>query len=152
MDILELLKKDHEQALLLFDELDTAMERTGKKQGRQENIFTLLKQELELHMLAEEEVFYSSLDEDSDTRPMIQDAVDEHRRVKLLLTELGSAPRGKEWTEPLKELRRVMEQHIEEEEDDIFARAEELLGSEQRRVMGNRAAEIKEEHLAALSR
>lgn len=152
MDVLELLKKDHEQALLLFDELDYVVEKGSKRQGKGEHIFKRLRQELELHMLGEEDVLYSSLDEDRDTRPMIRDASDEHRRIKLLLTEIGNIPKGRAWGERFKDLRKTVEHHIEEEEDDIFERAEELLSGEQRRVMGNRIAEIKEEHLAALSR
>ncbi|MEW5746663.1 MAG: hemerythrin domain-containing protein [Nitrospirota bacterium] len=152
MDILALLKKDHESALMLFDELDQIMERGTKKQGRQEHVFNQLRQELEMHMLGEEDVFYPLLSEDEDTRPMIQDALEEHRRVKLLLTDIGRIPRGERWNDRLKDLRKSVEQHIEEEEDDIFERAEDLLGSDQRGIMGNRVMEIKEEHMAASSR
>lgn len=152
MDILELLKQDHENVLLLFDELDQATEKSGKKQNRQDQVFGQLRQLLDVHMAGEEEVFYPVLSEDEDIRTMILEAIEEHRVVKMVLAEMDAMPKDEHWIAKLRVLRDNVEHHIEEEEDDIFENADGILSSDQRSSMGNRMAEIKEEHLTAMSK
>lgn len=152
MDILALLKKDHENALLLFDELDEAAEKSTKKQSKQDHVFSQLRNELELHMLGEEEVFYPVLNEDADISPMIMEGIEEHRVIRMILAEMVNMPKDEKWTAKLRVLRENVEHHIEEEEDDVFENAEGILDKEQRNEMGNRMAEVKERHMAAMAR
>ncbi len=152
MDILALLKKDHENTLLLFDELDQLPQKGAKRQKKQDQLFDQLRSELEVHMMGEETVFYPPLSEDEDIRQMVLESIEEHRVIKMIFAEMGAMPGDEHWDAKFRVLRENVERHIEEEEDDIFDNAEEILGSDQRNVMGNRMAEIKEEHLAAISR
>ncbi|HEX8948579.1 MAG TPA: hemerythrin domain-containing protein [Dissulfurispiraceae bacterium] len=152
MDILAFLKKDHENALLLFDELDEAAEKSGKKQSKQDQVFNQLRNELEIHMLGEEEVFYPVLNEDADISPMIMEGIEEHRVIKMILAEMVNMPKDEKWTAKLRVLRENVEHHIEEEEDDVFENAEGILDKEQRNEIGNRMAEVKERHMATMAR
>ncbi|MBZ0155824.1 MAG: hemerythrin domain-containing protein [Alphaproteobacteria bacterium] len=152
MDILELLKKDHENMLLLFDELDRTGERARMRTVRQNKLFEQLRQELELHMLGEEEVFYAALGGDEIIRPIVRDALEEHRNARRLLAELITTQEDEKWFSTISALRDTVERHIEEEEDDLFENAEGILDGEQRNAMGNRIVEIKDRHLANMSR
>lgn len=152
MDILEILKRDHEHALLLLDELDQIKDKGGKKHYRHDRLFNQLRQELELHMMGEEEVFYPVLSGNEHLHPIVLEAVEEHRLIRLLLTEIGRLPKGEQWAAKISVLREEVEHHIEDEEDDIFDNAEDLIESEQRSIMANRIMEIKEQHMAAIVR
>ncbi len=151
MDIFELLKKDHESVLSLFDELEQMEQKESrKKSSRQDKVFNQLKQEIEAHTQGEEELLYPQLQEDEDLHPMILEAVEEHHVAKMLLGELGGMPeKNEQWSAKLTVLRENIEHHIDMEEGELFVGAQEIMESKQRKELGDRMAEFKEEHMAA---
>ncbi|MFO0754539.1 MAG: hemerythrin domain-containing protein [Thermodesulfovibrionales bacterium] len=142
MDILEFLRQDHEAVLSLFDKLNQMKGKTSKD-GDKDRVFEKLKEALELHTAGEEEFFYPPFREDEDLRPMALKAIEEHHVAKLLLTELSGMQKDEYWDAKLSVLKESVEQHIEEEEEDIFANAQEMFGTEQRNEMGKKVAEMK---------
>src|ERR1041384_2074628 len=84
MNPFNLLKSDHEKVAGILTSIEETTERAAK--GRDE-LFTRLKQELDLHAKIEEEIFYPALEDSDETRDITLEAYEEHRLVKQLLAE-----------------------------------------------------------------
>lgn len=131
MDAFELLKADHKKVAKLFDELEAA---TGKaKLG----VFNQIKNELELHTHVEEKFLYPALEKPEETHDLTLEAYEEHNVVKTLLQELsGAKSADDEWQAKAKVLRENVEHHVEEEEGELFDKADKALSDEQIEQLG----------------
>lgn len=133
MDAFELLKADHKKVAELFDQLDAA---SGKAKL---NVFQQIKSELELHANIEETIFYPALEEPDETHDLILEAYEEHEMVKTLLAELdGAESADDQWQAKAKVLRENVEHHVDEEENELFDKAEDALSDEQIESLGER--------------
>ena len=141
MDVFELLKKDHEKVSGIFDQLE------GERDAaRCEQLFTQLKQELDLHAQLEETLLYPELKQAAPTREITLEAYAEHQEVKDLLNELQSIPAGdEEWRETLVELRENVEHHVHEEEGEMFTQARQVLSRQQIDALGERISAAKQQ-------
>ncbi|HEY9404364.1 MAG TPA: hemerythrin domain-containing protein [Pyrinomonadaceae bacterium] len=134
MDAITLLKTDHEKVSGIFEKLE---ETTESAEKTREELFTKLKQELDLHAHIEETIFYPVLKKSDETRDITMEGIQEHHVVKVLLRELDAMTVGSEtWTAKLKVLKENVEHHVEEEEDDMFKSAREVLSTEQLEELG----------------
>src|SRR5438105_14760614 len=93
MDAFELLKKDHEKVSGIFEKLEPTTERGVKTR---EELFTQLKNELDVHARIEETIFYPALRDSNETHDIILDGYEEHKIVKTLVTELDKLPKDAE--------------------------------------------------------
>ena len=133
MDPFELLKADHRKVEQLFTQLESA---SGK---RKLEVFGQIKTELELHTHIEEKVFYPALEEPEETHDLTLEAYEEHAVVKDLLKQLGRARTADdEWKAQAKVLQENVEHHVEEEENELFPKAESALDEEELEELGNR--------------
>ena len=133
MDAFELLKADHRKVAELFDQLDTA---GGKAKL---NVFNQIKNELELHTHIEEKIFYPALEKPAETHDLTLEAYEEHKMVKSLLAELsGAKTLNDEWDAKAKVLRESVEHHVDEEENELFDKADDALSDEQIESLGER--------------
>lgn len=149
MDVFELLKKDHEKVSGIFEKLDATTERGVKTR---EELFTQLKQELDVHTRIEEEIFYPVLKEAKETEDLTLEAYEEHNVVKQLLSELDALPKDDEtWGAKLTVLKENVEHHVEEEEGELFDGAKEVLSQEQIEELGARMEASKQEQKKALA-
>jgi iron-sulfur cluster repair protein YtfE (RIC family) len=147
MDAFALLKADHEKVAGILETIDETTERAVK--GREE-LFTRLKEELDLHARIEEEIFYPALEEEDETREITLEAYEEHRLVKQLLMELEAEPKDtEEWTAKFTVLKENIEHHVEEEEDEMFKKARTVLSKDQAKLLGERLQQAKQEEKAA---
>jgi iron-sulfur cluster repair protein YtfE (RIC family) len=145
MDLYQLLKQDHQKAKRLFEQLSDTSDRAVKSRER---LFAQLNQELELHTEVEEQHFYPALREQEETKDLIEEALEEHNEVNELLQELDGPDKDDEsWVEQLSELQENVEHHVEEEETQLFPRAQKVLKKEQADEI---AAAIEKEKEAAL--
>ncbi|MDX6499192.1 MAG: hypothetical protein QOG23_2452 [Blastocatellia bacterium] len=133
MDPFELLKKDHQTVSELFERIEAA---SGKaKLG----IFQQIKDELELHTHIEEAIFYPALENANETRDLTLEAYEEHKVVKDLLGELDSASAvTDEWEAKLTVLKENVEHHVDEEENDLFDKANDVLTGDEAEILGDR--------------
>jgi hemerythrin-like domain-containing protein len=126
MDAFQLLKEDHMKVEQLFSELESA---TGKAKL---DVFKQIKTELELHTHIEEKIFYPALEEPEETHDLALEAYEEHAVVKTLLKELGRARTANdEWEAQAKVLQENVEHHVEEEENELFKKADSALSEEE---------------------
>lgn len=131
MDPFELLKTDHRKVEQLFSQLESA---SGK---RKLQVFEQIKTELELHTHIEEKIFYPALEEPEETHDLALEAYEEHAVVKNLLKELGRAKTADdEWEAQAKVLKENVEHHVEEEENELFTKAESALDEEELEALG----------------
>jgi len=139
MDAFNLLKADHRKVAALFDELESA---NGKAKLQ---VFEQIKTELELHTHIEEKIFYPALEKPRDTHDLTLEAYEEHDVVKKLLQQLSKARTANdEWEAQAKVLRENVEHHVEEEENELFPKAESALGEERIEALGEEMAAEKE--------
>jgi len=145
MDAFEMLKNDHAKVSSIFDRLEPATDATTRQQ-----LFTQLKQELDIHAHIEETVLYPALKQAAETRDITEEAYEEHQEVKDLLAELqATPPDSEEWGDMILELRENVEHHVEEEEGEMFKKAREVLSEQQINEIGARMAAEKQQQQKA---
>jgi len=136
MDAITLLKHDHDEVEAIFKKLEPTTERAVKTR---EELFTKLKQELDVHAHIEEKIFYPVLKQEAETRAITLEGYEEHHVIKMLLGELEAMSVGSEqWAAKLKVLQENVEHHVEEEEQDMFKNAREVLDKKQLNELGAR--------------
>ena len=139
MDAFNLLKADHRKVEKLFSQLESA---SGQAKMR---VFEQIKTELELHTHIEEKIFYPALEKPKQTHDLTLEAYEEHDVVKKLLRELSRAKTpNEEWEAKAKVLQENVEHHVEEEENELFEKAEAALSEEQIEALGEQMETEKE--------
>ena len=136
MNAFQLLKEDHKKVSGIFQQLEPTTERALKTR---EELFTKLKQELDIHAQIEESIFYPAIKDAHETREITLEGFEEHHVVKMLLKELEAMPVDtEEWTAKLKVLQENVEHHVEEEEEEMFQKARQVLSEEEINELGAR--------------
>jgi len=139
MDAFNLLKADHRKVEELFSQLESA---SGQAKMR---VFEQIKMELELHTHIEEKIFYPALEKPKQTHDLTLEAYEEHDVVKKLLGEMSKAKSAtEEWQAQAKVLQENVEHHVEEEENELFEKAEAALSEEQIEALGEQMEAEKE--------
>jgi hemerythrin-like domain-containing protein len=125
MNAFELLKSDHDKVGSILEKLEETTERAVKTR---ETLFAKLKEDLDLHTEIEETVFYPALRDKEKTQDITLKAYETHKVIKTLLNELAPLPVDtQEWTAKLKVLKETVEQHVDEEESEMFKSARQVL-------------------------
>ena len=146
MDILNLIEADHQKIAELFQKLQKTK---GAAQNRQQ-LFTKIKEEFTLHAQAEELVFYPALQATDEAQDMVLNAQADHQLIAELFEEIASdADQDTDWDEKLNELQENVEGHVEEEEDELFDMARQLLSTEQARKLAEEWQRVKQEQQMA---
>jgi hemerythrin-like domain-containing protein len=141
MNAIEILMQDHKEAADLMDQLETA----DKGDRSAKNIFLQLKEALTLHTQIEERIFYPELKNHEETRDMIPEAFEEHQEVKDMLEEMTRLNAGDdEFMDKFTELRDSVEHHVEEEESEMFPKAEQALGQSRLQEIGRQIQQMKQ--------
>lgn len=143
MNATELLKQDHREVDSLIAELEGA---SGDTAGSYTATFTKLKTALTLHADAEEHIFYPAMEQFEETEDLTEEAYAEHDEVKQLLEDMtGLNPGDEDFQTLLAQLKDSVQHHVEEEESEMFPKAEELLGDETLETMGDEIEAFKGE-------
>lgn len=155
MNAIDLLKADHQTVKEILSQLQDSTDRAVK--GRTQ-LLQKLEMEVTVHTKLEEELLYPAFKTagKKDDAEMYYEAKEEHRAVdSLVLPDLKvTDPSAPEFAGRVKVLKELLEHHIEEEESELFPRAEKLLSKSQLAEMGEqmtaRKAELKKEIAAIL--
>jgi len=141
MDVFELLTNDHRKVSAIFEQLEQTSDVTTRQ-----TLFAQVKQELDLHAYVEETLFYPKLKEAAETREITLEAYEEHQEVKDLLTEMqGLSPGDDEWSDLLQELKESVEHHVDEEENEMFPQAREVLSASEIDQLGTQIEAAKQQ-------
>jgi iron-sulfur cluster repair protein YtfE (RIC family) len=145
MDAIALLKEDHEKVAELFDEFEEVEESEGDKDEKV-RLFEQIKEELETHTRIEETIFYPACEKFEELKDMVKESLQEHKKVKMLLSELSSMNDNSEvFGTKVKELQDNVEHHVEEEEDDLFPKVLDEMSQDQIDLLGARMEAAKKE-------
>jgi hemerythrin-like domain-containing protein len=142
MDAITMLKADHKEVKGLFREFEAAGERAHQKKQR---LGDEICHELGVHAALEEQIFYPAAKEKgpSELGDVVDESLEEHHVMKLLIGELRSLQSTDEAYEPkMTVLMENTEHHIEEEEKEFFPQAQKALGKELD-TLGERMAALK---------
>jgi len=128
--IFDILKKEHDKTKELFKQTESKREDHG-------NVFSQIGTELTIHMDGEERLLYPVLKEKEPTRDKTLEGWEEHTYIKIVLNDLVGMPREDErWQAKLTVLREMVEHHIEDEEENLFKIAQNVISKEQADQIG----------------
>jgi hypothetical protein len=115
-----ILKKDHDTVKTLFDDFEKAEKRTEK-----EKIIDKAVQELKLHAILEEEIFYPTVRGHVGSK-LMNEADEEHHVAKVLIAELDNGAGGDHRDAKFTVLAESVRHHIREEENEMLPKAKGL--------------------------
>jgi hemerythrin superfamily protein len=140
VNALKLMKDDHDQLKQLFEQ---ALGNTNPE--ARAGLLHQIRAELMAHERMEEEVFYPALRAAGEqAKELVLEGYEEHHVIDVILDELLEVPEdADQWQAKLKVLRENLDHHIEEEEGQMFPRAEKVLGAGTLEELGRRMHEMK---------
>jgi hemerythrin superfamily protein len=120
MNALDLLIADHNRVRGLFSRFETAKD--AEDTTAMVELAGTIFDELTVHTTIEEEIFYPEVhDATDDIAETVDEGIQEHHVVKVLMEELGQLEGGSdEWIAKMAVLIENVEHHAEEEEKEMF--------------------------------
>jgi hemerythrin-like domain-containing protein len=145
VDAIAMLKADHQRVKDLFAQYE-GTSNADAKGALADEVFV----ELETHAQLEENIFYPSMNEETEEGPeLVKESLQEHATVKQLIAELRQmGPQNNGFDAKFHELMHNVEHHVAEEEAEMFPLAEEEL-AEDLDEMSAEMQELKKEILAS---
>ena len=143
MNALNLLKKDHASVRTLFGRF----ERTGKTDLEKRNdLLAQIRREIQIHSRSEEEIFYPALKAlNGEGRQLVSQALNDHKDINDLLTQISRLKlTAKNFDDRFEALFEIVDQHVEEEEGEIFRFAEENCSEQELEDLGRQIQERKQ--------
>lgn len=133
--IYDILIKEHNMVSDLFQQVlrDSSRETLLK-----------IKAALDPHMAGEEKLFYSELEKKEELSELVSHAVEEHDEARSIMSELESMKEGdKNWTSKIKELKESIDHHVEEEEGEVFKKAQKVISQKKAEEIAQQYLEFK---------
>ncbi|HXF32982.1 MAG TPA: hemerythrin domain-containing protein [Candidatus Acidoferrales bacterium] len=143
-DALTLLVADHRKVEDLFRSAQSSFTPADL-----DRITISLARELTVHAKIEEEMFYPAVRERSRGNARDQSLIEcsyvEHAEVRELVAQMQAA--DGERSTILRQLQDAVEEHNEEEENDLFPEVRRLFDADELALLGSRMAQMKEDML-----
>ena len=118
--VIQMLKDDHNTVKRLFENYQEA------DSSQRPEIAQTIMHELEIHAALEERLIYPAIREHIDADELMNEAIEEHHVMHVLLTELKKLrAQDERFKAKFKVLGELVNAHIEEEEGKILPQAEE---------------------------
>jgi hemerythrin superfamily protein len=129
MDLLSFLKREHAHVSTLLEKIADTSEGAVKTR---EKLFDQCKTELTIHAQIEEKHLYPRLKKERELKDLEKHAEQEHGEVKKMLTAIAKLPvDSDEFISKIEELTSAVQDHVQEEEEEMLPKAEDLLGKEE---------------------
>lgn len=146
--IYDAIKTDHETHRDLLEKIaNTSGDSQDRRLAWRDFYF-----DVKSHAAAEEETFYSKLMSETWGQDAARHSVSEHKELDDLMEELHEMDMSSPgWLQKFKTLKHEYEHHMEEEEQDVFKRAKEVIGQEENNGFGKRFLERKQEELGLVA-
>ncbi len=140
--IYDAIREDHDRHRALLRRLaDTSGDEAARREAWDEFYY-----EVKSHAAAEEETFYSKLISKTWGQDAARHSVHEHQELDDLMEKLREIDMSSpEWLKTFHTLRHDYEHHIEEEENEVFGRAREVIPEDEIDGYGDRFLARKQE-------
>jgi len=136
MDIQDLIRMDHAKTNTLFAEIQN----TDDPQKAQE-YFGQVYKDLTAHAEAEEQVVYPAMRSYYNNT---QELYDEQAQMKQMLEQIkATSPASSEFKDQVRQLAQVVQDHVSEEENDMFAKIRDNFSDQQREQMATQFKSAK---------
>jgi hemerythrin-like domain-containing protein len=128
MEVIDRMVLEHmELRSALNDLVNTSATSTDQR----DELLANLMDRLDLHERAEEETVYQALGMDPDVRPLVLEALEEHRVSRLLFTDLSMLDRENEnWLPKLIVANNLITLHMDIEEGNVVPLCKQLFSAE----------------------
>ncbi|MHB8483482.1 MAG: hemerythrin domain-containing protein [Nitrospiria bacterium] len=118
---IKMLKEDHQLVKEQFEEFKEI------KSNEKEELVKNVLNELTIHVTIEEEIFYPAVWKKIKDNDLMDEALEEHHVVKLLISELQEmGPSDERYDAKFTVLGEMVKHHIKEEETEMFPKIEKL--------------------------
>lgn len=141
MEFLQWLKNEHDTVRQLLQKLPEADERTREK------LFQQVRTELSVHHRLEEKYLYPLGEGYAPTRGIAEHAIEETHKTEEMLDQLD--PSEEQFETQLDELTQMLEDHIEEEEQELVPQLMEDVPPEQQAQLVRKLQEAKKQEMQA---
>ncbi|WP_428512300.1 hemerythrin domain-containing protein [Roseovarius sp.] len=133
--IYDAIRADHDNHRALLDRIeDTSGDSDDRKSAWKE-----FYEDVKSHAAAEEETFYSKLMTKTWGQDSARHSVHEHQQLDDIMEELNEGDMASPgWLTRFKTLKHDYEHHMDEEEDEVFARAQEVIPEDEIEGYGER--------------
>lgn len=139
MDILDLIKKERQQVETLFSNLEN-----GGEIQQIYQYFNQLYEEINLQAEAKRQVFYPAISGYQDTEVLVDKAKNQQDAVKQMLEEIESfSPSSVEFNQKIRQLKQIIQQHVQEEEHEVFPLVRDCMNEAEREQLGKGFAAVK---------
>ncbi len=134
MDIIDVIKDDHDRVNGLIEKIEDAAENFIEKQ----KLYSMLRGLLEAHTNAEERIVYEKLENTDEGADQMFDSYEEHKVIATLLQSLSELEvSNDQWPAKFLILKETIEGHVSEEESHILPLLQKLVSEEEREEMGD---------------
>ncbi len=138
-DAVELLTADHAEVEQMFRQIESLPEGDARNE-----LVAGVVRELSVHATVEEQVLYPAMREAlPDGETLVQEAIEEHQRVKEALATIERAGTPQERDPELVRLIGDVRHHVEEEERELFPKLRASVTSAEIEEMGSKLASAK---------
>ncbi|EAQ05100.1 Hemerythrin [Pseudooceanicola batsensis HTCC2597] len=138
--IYDAIRKDHDRHREL---LNTIAETEGDTTERRK-AWDEFYEEVKSHSAAEEETFYAKIMTKTWGQDAARHSVQEHAEMDEILEELRDMDMSSSgWLTRFKTLKHDYEHHMDEEEDEVFERAKQVIGAEENDSYGKKFLDRK---------
>ncbi|MGK7654018.1 hemerythrin domain-containing protein [Roseovarius sp. MMSF_3350] len=133
--IYDTIRADHDNHRDLMARIEDT---SGDSQDRQK-AWAAFYEDVKSHAAAEEETFYSKLMTKTWGQDSARHSVHEHQEMDDIMEELNEGDMASPgWLTRFKTLKHDYEHHMDEEEDEVFARAQEVIPEDEIEGYGER--------------
>ena len=148
-DIYSAIKADHDNHRKLRDRIDHTSGDSSDRRDAWDEFYRDVKS----HAAAEEETFYSKLISKTWGQDAARHSVHEHQQLDDIMEELNEMDMSLGgWLQKFKKLRHDYEHHIDEEEDEVFSRAREVIDESDLKGYGDRFEARKAEEVKLIAK
>ncbi len=140
-DIIKLILRDHVPLKKLIETLKDGEIERSEKEGAFEQFVPLLV----AHAKAEEKSLYVQMKKVKDLRVESFEGDTEHAIAENLIHEINATADDDKWNAKVKVLAELVEQHIEEEEEEMLEDVKKQMDLSMRKAVGDLYTELKTE-------
>lgn len=126
MTAIDLLRADHRQLTQLFEQVRQTPDFSERRE-----LFEEIRDRLAWHSEIEEEIFYPRFSVFPELVELMTESSDDHQLFNEMIADISSAYEVEEFNELLEEFMDVVEDHVTEEESEVFPRLEAFLSDEE---------------------